>query len=137
KLATAWRWYVDAENMANNARDDRAKKIHALVEELDPSVPRLTVKAPRDADLTGVVIKLDGVALEPSALGVEQRVDPGPHDVDTIIGGVRRTRVVPVERRSSAEIVVELPGAAAGKREPVEPAGPPPAAGAAAGTAVE
>lgn len=150
KLATAWRWYVDAENMANNTRDERAKKIHALVEELDPSVPRLTVKAPRDANLTGVVIKLDGVALEPSALGVAQRVDPGPHEVDTIVGGVRRPRVVPVERRGNAEVVIELPAATAGKREPirrepvrrepVEPTRSPPAAGAArpaAGTTVD
>src|SRR5215510_12112983 len=59
KLGTAWRWYVDAENMANHVNDDRARKIHALVEELDPSVPRLTIKVPPNADLTGVVIKLD------------------------------------------------------------------------------
>jgi len=145
KLATAWRWYIDAENMANNTRDDRAKKIHAIIEELDPSVPRLTVKAPRDANLAGVVIKLDGVALEPSALGVEHRVDPGPHDVDTIVGGVRRTRVVPVERRGNAEIVIELPAGAAGKREPgrrepgrrepVEPTAPRPGAGGIGGSA--
>jgi hypothetical protein len=140
KLATAWRWYIDAENMANNARDDRAKKIHAIIEELDPSVPRLTVKAPRDANLAGVVIKLDGVALEPSALGVAQRVDPGPHDVDTIVGGVRRTRVVPVERRSNAEIVIDLPAGPAGKREParrepVQPTAPRSGAGGIGGTA--
>jgi hypothetical protein len=118
KLATAWRWYVDAETMATSARDDRARKIRALVDELDPDVPRLTVKPPRDANLAGVVIKLDGVVLQPSALGVEQRVDPGPHDVDTIIGGVRRTRVVLVERRGHAEVVLELPAATVAKREP-------------------
>src|SRR6185436_16514081 len=88
---------------------------------------------------------LDGVALEPSALGVEHRVDPGPHDVDTIVGGVRRTRVVPVERRGNAEIVIELPAGPAGKREPgrrepgrrepVEPTAPRPGAGGIGGSA--
>jgi hypothetical protein len=131
KLATAWRWYVDAETMATSARDDRARKIRAIVDDLDRDVPRLTVKAPRDANLAGVVIKLDGVVLEASALGVGQRVDPGPHDVDTIVGGVRRTRVVPVERRGNAEIMIELPAATVGKREPDSPVVRP---GAAAGT---
>jgi hypothetical protein len=111
KLATAWRWYVDAETMATNARDARAKKIHELIEALEPNVPRLTVKAPRGADLAGVLLALDGATLEPSALGVEQRVDPGPHEVATTAGGVRHVQVVPVERGSTAEIVLELPSA--------------------------
>lgn len=109
KLATAWRWYVDAETMATSVRDGRAGKIHELVEALEPSVPRLTVKAPRGADLAGVLMTLDNAALEPSALGVEQRVDPGPHEVVTTVGGVRHRQVVPVERGNSAELVLELP----------------------------
>src|SRR5262245_29900468 len=31
KLATAWRWYSDAEKMATEAKDERASKIHALI----------------------------------------------------------------------------------------------------------
>ena len=111
KLATAWRWYVDAETMATSVRDGRAKKIHELVEALEPSVPRLTVKAPRGADLAGVLMTLDNAALEPSALGVEQRVDPGPHEVVTTVGGVRHSQIIPVERGNSAELVLELPSA--------------------------
>src|SRR4029078_4649256 len=42
KLATAWRWDVNAETMATSAHDARAKKIHELVEGLEPDVPRLT-----------------------------------------------------------------------------------------------
>jgi hypothetical protein len=127
KLATAWRWYVDAETMATSVRDGRAQKIHELVEALEPSVPRLTVKAPRGVDLAGVLMTLDGVSLEPSALGVEQRVDPGPHEVITTAGGVRHRQVVPVERGNSAELVLELPSAgrtrdADGATRPSEPA---------------
>src|ERR1051325_10878017 len=31
KLATAWRWYTEAEKMAIKAGDDRATRIHALI----------------------------------------------------------------------------------------------------------
>jgi hypothetical protein len=109
KLATAWRWYRDAEQMATTAGDDRANKIHALIEELEPSVPRLTVKVPAGANLTGVVVELDGVGLAASALGVERRIDPGPHQVDTIVDGARQGKVVPIERGGSAEVTLELP----------------------------
>jgi len=136
KLATAWRWYLDAENMATGARDDRAKKIHALVEELDPTVPRLTVKAPPGANLDGVLVKLDGAAFEITGLGIAQRVDPGPHEVETTIAGVRQNKVVPVERGGAAEIVLEVPTVAdkraTGARPPAtRTAGTAPAAPAA------
>lgn len=109
KLATAWQWFSTAEQMATDAKDVRTSKIHALVEELDASVPRLTVKAPPDADTRGVVIKLDGVALDISALGAERRVDPGPHQIEYVVNGTSRTKVVPVERGGSSEITLDLP----------------------------
>jgi hypothetical protein len=108
KLATAWRWFSDAERMARDAGDDRAKKIRALVEELDPTVPRLTLTAAPDANLSGVVLKLDGVEIDVHALGAERRVDPGPHQIDTIINGTTKSKMVPVERGGSAEVVLEL-----------------------------
>jgi hypothetical protein len=132
KLATAWRWFVDAETMATSARDPRAKKIHELVEAIEPSVPRLTVKAPPGADLAGVLIKLDGVALEPSGLGVEQRVDPGPHEVETTIAGVRQVKVVAVERGGVTEALLDIPAASRTRDSPARtsrtraPTGPPP-----------
>jgi hypothetical protein len=132
KLATAWRWFVDAETMATSARDPRAKKIHELVAAIEPSVPRLTVKAPAGADLAGVLIRLDAVAFDPSGLGVEQRVDPGPHEVETTIAGVRQVKVVPVERGGVAEVVLDIPTASRTRDSPVRtsrtraPAGPPP-----------
>lgn len=122
RLATALRWYVDAETMASSTRDPRAKKIHELVEGLEPNVPRLTVKAPPAANLVGVLIKLDGVVLEASGLGVEQRVDPGPHEVETTIAGVRQIQVVPVERGGNAEIVLDLPSASRERDTSTRPA---------------
>jgi len=109
KLATAWRWFTDAERMANQTKDDRATKIHELVEELDPTVPRLKVTAPRDADTRGLAIKLDGVDFDVAALGTDRRVDPGPHQVDYIVDGAKQTKVIPVERGASSEIILDLP----------------------------
>jgi tetratricopeptide (TPR) repeat protein len=127
KLATAWRWYTDAEHMAQAAKDERAPRIHEVAAALDASVPRLTVILPRGVRADAVVVKLDGVALAAGALGSEQRVDPGPHQLDAIIDGSKQTKMVPIERGGSSEITLESPAAAIAKTgepvgEPAEPA---------------
>jgi hypothetical protein len=109
KVATAWRWYSDAERMAKEGKDDRAPKIHTLIEELDTSVPRLTLKTAPDANTSGVVLKLDGVEIDVHTLNAERRVDPGPHQVEYIVAGKTRSRMVPVERGGSSEVTLELP----------------------------
>jgi tetratricopeptide (TPR) repeat protein len=121
KLATAYRWFADAEQVAERAKDERAKRIHELIEELDPSVPRLTINAPRDANTAGIVIRLDGVELPAGALGVERRVDPGPHQIDAIVDGEKQTKVVPVERGASSDVTLELPVRRLAGRAPAQP----------------
>jgi tetratricopeptide (TPR) repeat protein len=118
KLATAWQWFTDAEQMARTTKDERAKKIHALIEELDPSVPRLTIKLPPAASAAALTLTLDGTVLPASALGVERRVDPGPHQIDYVIDGTKQTKIVPVERGGSSEVTLELPAAAEDGRPP-------------------
>jgi len=120
KLATAWRWYNDAEQLAHTTKDDRAPRIHALIAELDPSVPRLTIRVPPGARLAGIAVKLDGVDLDVSTLGSERRVDPGPHQIDTVVDGENQTKVVPLERGGSSEITLEVAAA----RKPTGEAGP-------------
>jgi hypothetical protein len=110
KLATAWRWYSDAERMAKDGHDERETKIHELIEELDGNVPRLTLRAPPDANTRGIVLKLDGVEIDVQTLNAERRVDPGPHQVEYIVDGKTRSKVVPVERGGSSEVNLELPG---------------------------
>jgi hypothetical protein len=109
KLATAWRWYSDAEHMAASSHDDRAQKIQERIDELDPGVPRLTVSLPAGAITDHLVVRLDGVELELAALGAERRVDPGPHQLDTILSGAKQTKMVPLERGGSAEITLQVP----------------------------
>ncbi|HEX7836903.1 MAG TPA: hypothetical protein VF469_05540, partial [Kofleriaceae bacterium] len=109
KLATALRWYNDAEHMAASTHDDRETKVHALIAALDPDVPRLTVSLPPGAITEHLVVKLDGVELELAALGVERRVDPGAHEVESLVDGARRNKVVSLERRGSEEVTLDVP----------------------------
>ncbi len=118
KLALAYRWYTDAETMAASANDDRAAKIHALADELDVNVPRITLKVPDGADPDIVeTVTLDGKPVSPAVYGVEQRVDPGAHVIEFTVLGKARKKVVPVERGGSSEISLDIPkGKGTGKK---------------------
>jgi len=120
KLATAWRWYSEAEQMAIKAHDERVGKIHERVVEIDRDVPRLKLTLPADAVLDNVVIRLDGVELGAAELGAARRVDPGPHRIETIVAGASHGKTVPVER-GGAEVVLDVPVRPRGK----QPAPPP------------
>lgn len=109
RLATAWKWFSDAEKMARDAGDERATKIHELIEELDPNVPRLTVRVPDTADMSGITLQLDGAPFAEAELGVERRIDPGPHRIEYTIDGEKRTKMVPVERGGSSEVTLDVP----------------------------
>jgi tetratricopeptide (TPR) repeat protein len=108
KLATAWRWYTEAEQMASKAGDDRAKRIHALIADLDHDVPRLRLSLPADAALDGVVIRLDGIELPAAEISQERRVDPGSHRIETIVNGAARSKTIAVERGAS-DVVLDVP----------------------------
>lgn len=118
KLALAYRWYADAEAMAASTKDGRAAQIHALAEELDANVPRLTLSIPDGADPDVVeTIRLDGKPVADRTFGVEQRVDPGAHVIEMTIDGATKKKVVPVERGGSSEITLDVPkGKGKGKK---------------------
>jgi hypothetical protein len=109
KLARAYRWYADAERMATTTEDKRAPKIKELAEALDADVPRLTIKLPDGSDPAAVAIKLDGAALALDVIGKEQRVDPGPHQIEFLAGTEHKTKTVPLERGGSTEVTLEVP----------------------------
>jgi hypothetical protein len=110
KLALAYRWYTDAETMAASAKDERATKIHALAEELDTNVPRITLKLPDGANPDVVeTVTLDGKPVSEAVFGIEQRVDPGAHVIEFSVDGKAKKKVVPVERGGSSEIALDIP----------------------------
>ena len=109
KLGTAWRWYADAERMANDTQDPRAKKIHSIIAELEPDVPKLTIKLPAGASADNLGLTLDGARLDPGALGTAQRVDPGPHQIAYNQNGEPLEKTVAIERGNAIEVVLDPP----------------------------
>jgi len=110
KLGQALRWYSDAERMANDTHDRRASQIHALVAEIEPKVPKLTLKVAPDADRSVGSVQLDGTRVADNLLGTAMRIDPGPHDITyTNAAGKRITKTIPVGRGDETEISLELP----------------------------
>lgn len=109
KLARAHRWYSDAEKMAKESRDDRAAKIHELIEGFDSDVPRLTIRVSDGADLEAAAIALDGEKLAADVIGNETRVDPGPHEIAYVVDGEKKTKTVAIERGGAREVTLELP----------------------------
>jgi hypothetical protein len=112
-LARAHRWYTDAETMARDASDKRAPKIRELIDALDPDVPRLTVKAPADADAKKLEIKVDGTSV---LAGKETRVDPGPHEITWLVSGQKKSKTIAMERGGERELTLEIKPAASGDK---------------------
>jgi hypothetical protein len=123
KLARAYHAYIEAERQAKAANDPRQSKIHDLVAAIEPTVPRLQIHLPPGADTTGLSVSVDGQPVPTSDLETAHLVDPGPKQVDYTAAGVKKQKLVPVERGSTAEVTLDLPAKkteVADKPEPPE-----------------
>ncbi len=119
RLATAYRWYVDAETMAIAGKDDRAAKIKEVMAELDINVPRVTIKVPEGADPDVLdTLTIDGKPVVLATLGIEQRVDPGPHMIEFVVEGAKKRKMAPVERGGSSEVTLDIPKGTGKPRKP-------------------
>jgi hypothetical protein len=123
KLAKAYRWYSNAEEMARTTSDERAAKIKELTDALDAQVPRLTINLAPGADAKAAAIKLDGQPFAIDLVGKEQRVDPGPHLIEFQAGTERKTKTIPIERGGSSEVLLDGPR---GLQRPAVVVEPPP-----------
>jgi tetratricopeptide (TPR) repeat protein len=128
KLARAFRAYKQADKMAKDASDSRAAKIEALIKQLDPTVPRLTMIFPPEADARSVTI--DGAPIEDITQPV--LLDPGPHKVEyTTSSGGKKSKTIAIEKgeKLGAKLHDLPPKVAlddAVDRPPPAPPGPPP-----------
>lgn len=120
RLAIAYRWYIAAETMATASKDDRATKIKELAAELDINVPRVTIKVPEGANPDVLdTLTIDGKPVALETLGIEQRVDPGPHLIEFVVDGTKKKKMAPVERGGSSEVTLDIPkGKGKGKPKP-------------------
>jgi hypothetical protein len=117
KLATAWRWYTDAEQMASKAGDKRTPQIHALIEGIERDVPHLTLVLPPDAVTDQLAIRLDGIPLAPATVGDDRRVDPGLHEIAILVEGQPRARTIQVLRGDRTKITLDVPTRARGRTQ--------------------
>jgi tetratricopeptide (TPR) repeat protein len=110
KLRRAYRAYQQADQMAKDANDAREPKIADLVAQLDPQVPKLTIRLPPGGAPKHLVVQVDGEPLDAAALGKARRIDPGPHTIEwTVDDAPKQTKVVPVERGGNSELVLDVP----------------------------
>jgi tetratricopeptide (TPR) repeat protein len=122
KLGRAYHAYLDAEKMAIDAKDPRAPKIRDLVVELEPNVPKLTIRVPSGAP-ADLEVTLDGHPVE--KLGEAMIVDPGPHTIEWSHGGAKKTKTVPIDRGSESEVTLDVPAPATGNVLGGDATGPP------------
>lgn len=119
RLATAYSWYVQADKMATDAKDERGPKIKELIEELDINVPRMTIKIPEGADPDVVdTLTLDGKPVPEDWLNTQQRIDPGPHVIEFVVEGQKKKKMAPVERGGESELSLDIPKGAGTKPRP-------------------
>jgi hypothetical protein len=110
--------------MAIDSKDSRQARIHERVVALEAQVPRLTVKVPAGVDAAGLAVTLDGTAFATTQLGEPQIVEPGPHRIEYIVNGTKKSKTIPVERGGTSEIMLDVPKTGKNVEVKVEPPKP-------------
>lgn len=87
KTASAYRAYVEAERLAKIKFDDRATGARKKLDELGPTVPKLRLALPVNAD-PSLVILFDNKELGVDNLAEELLIDPGKHKVEARVAGM-------------------------------------------------
>lgn len=85
KLATAWAEYNDAVIAARrDNREDRVQFARERITAIEPKLARVTVSVPTEAEVEGLEVRLDGVALRKAAWGVPAPTDAGKHTIEVM-----------------------------------------------------
>jgi hypothetical protein len=124
--ASSWGAFREAESMArrNNdkVREDEAQRRAKLVED---ELPKLAIIVPPSARLQGVVVMLDGRAVEAGVWGSAIPVDPGEHTIEAKGPGLVPWSTKEVVPPGAATHAVNVPVS----MHEEAPAPPPPAQG--------
>lgn len=122
KTGSAWFEYNDALSLAiKEGRPDREQIARERLAALEPKLVRLAVAPAPGAEIEGLEVTLDGVALRRAVWGTPMVIDPGAHGVDARAPGRGPwSTTVTLEGEGRLE-TVEVPPLA-----PARPAPPPP-----------
>lgn len=110
KLARAWSEYREALAIAiKDKRQERIDRCNQRLAVIEPKLSRVTITVPKAADVEGLVVMLDGVALPRAAFGGAIPIDPGKHTIRaTAPGKVPRDYHVDVaETASNPNVTLE------------------------------
>lgn len=77
----AWEQFTRARELAEAAKDARARVARERADRLWPTLAKLTVVVAPAAQVEGLQVTLDGTPLDPVALGVERPTEAGTHHV--------------------------------------------------------
>ena len=82
KLASAWNEFQAALASARrDGREDRMRFAEEHIKAIEPNLSRLTITLPKESDVEGLEVQLDGTKVGRPALGVALPVDPGTHEI--------------------------------------------------------
>lgn len=140
RTATAWSLFAEVESVSLRAGDDvRASVAHEHGTALASQLKKVVIEVPTPPP--GMVLKLDGIALPPGALGTEIPIDPGSHTLvatapgkktweqaNLALGPSATTVHVRVEFESATAAPPAPPPAPVTKPSEAAPSSPPPPA---------
>jgi hypothetical protein len=129
RTATAWVEFVEARGVAKaDARAPRVAFAQAHIDQLEPTLSRVTVQVPSDSDLPDLEVRRDGSVVGRAAWGTAVPVDPGDHVIEVSAPGKipwRQSMVVGGSADSKTVVVPSLRNAPSAS---VAAASPPPSA---------
>lgn len=110
KLAQAWGEWGQARDQAKRENDTKRMDLAVRKQkELDPKVPKLTIKVTGPAQ--GLDVYRDELQLESAMLGVPLPVDPGAHVVTLRRGkSVLREKKVDIAEKATDEVTIDATG---------------------------
>ena len=91
RTASAWGAFREAEDLARRtgdpAREVEARRRHGA---LESKLVRLRIDVPGQSRVQGLVVRRDGIVVDPAMFGSEVPVDPGKHVVEAVAPGRKR-----------------------------------------------
>ncbi|HTM46647.1 MAG TPA: hypothetical protein VL137_16945 [Polyangiaceae bacterium] len=88
KTATAWSQFSEAFHLL--ATDEqRAAFAQQHRDDLAAKLSKLTIQVPKQAQVPGLVVTMDGIAVGDAAWGNAMPIDPGPHKLEASANGYK------------------------------------------------
>jgi hypothetical protein len=136
KLASAWAEFTDVLPAARRAnRPDRAQYAEQRIAAIAPRLSRLKVVVSPEAQVPGLVVELNGNALNTATLGVAAPVDGGQYTVSASAPGKEKwAQQITVKPEKDQQVVnvppLQTSTPAAAETPPAAPAAAPPSSAA-------